>query len=520
MEEFVRKLREISAATSLDELNKLKDDVTNMKIENSDSLLSVIGDKRENLQKDAMIKGTIFEDASQLYSLRNHSFPKSAHFGLICREETPSFYQHITTAAATRLSRHQSRRGSDSSGEAKLQQICTKTLGSNSEYPKGDKDMFGKSADPVRAHIFLDSPTCGPAWGHMAEGATGKIEGTDNEEKNHIRVLRMMGGHIKQTDCLRKDLRNFVRLHNEHMVYYDHNPQLMIVPLLPLEQIKRWETTVSYEVAILVSKPHCSRVEEGHPYHEIYQTILSNFWDDYDETTNVCTDGDIEVAFTNLRHFIRALAYSLDEKFPQNLLRLVARTGVSKNTQTKKKSSNGRGIRKIPVSPSSSRAGSPSSGQEDEDSEPNNREFDSKEEQLDAAGSEIKKGDDKNPKIPLPFFEKDKPHRPVLKLTFEGDFIPDPWLLMAKAAVNFSWTAYGHKLLPACKPPPDEATAEFEQAVLEHEQRQRERDVVPAFLTIPATPPTKVTPISTIVTPPTYEEGLAQDWEALSDSSF
>jgi hypothetical protein len=119
--------------------------------------------------------------------------------------------------------------------------------------------------------------------------------------------------------------------------------------------------------------------------------------------------------------------------------------------------------------------------------------------------------------------------RPVLKIRFDGEngqIIPNPWLLMVKAAVNFSWVAYGFKLLPVCVPPPDDVNEEYEQALLEHEQRLRERDVVPSTLTIPATPvtvpspaasthPTKVTTVA-LVKPPDGEEL----WENLSDSSF
>lgn len=81
--------------------------------------------------------------------------------------------------------------------------------------------------------------------------------------------------------------------------------------------------------------------------------------------------------------------------------------------------------------------------------------------------------------------------RPVLKLHFNDKVLPDPWLLMVKAAVNFSWTAYGFKFLPAWLPP-DDAKEEYEEALLAYEQRRRERDIIPTTLTIPATPVTSI----------------------------
>ena len=60
--------------------------------------------------------------------------------------------------------------------------------------------------------------------------------------------------------------------------------------------------------------------------------------------------------------------------------------------------------------------------------------------------------------VSLPFFDKGKGGgfkkiKPVLKLHFkkEDGPLPDPWLLMVKAAVNFSFVIYEHTLFPRAR---------------------------------------------------------------------
>lgn len=58
------------------------------------------------------------------------------------------------------------------------------------------------------------------------------------------------------------------------------------------------------------------------------------------------------------------------------------------------------------------------------------------------------------------------------------DPVPDPWLLMAvKAAVNFLYLVYGYKFLSVCMPPPDNARAEYEEALRRYETYHRRRDI-------------------------------------------
>jgi hypothetical protein len=217
----------------------------------------------------AQKEGTYFEDVKCFYTLKpaeKSNLDKS--FNRIFRKTTPTMYSHITEAAK-QVDANQS-----------LRSICDKSLGSNSEYPKGKVDLFGKSIDPSRAHVFLDSPSCAPAWGYMTEGATGLIP--EGPERNRIRVLRMMGGGQKEEgknmDCLRYDVHNYIPLHNEHRVYFHEKPQLMIIPILGLEKIVHWsynDKPAPYDVLVFVHSPH--EMTKGLDCNQIYTTLLSSY---------------------------------------------------------------------------------------------------------------------------------------------------------------------------------------------------------------------------------------------------
>lgn len=513
----------IAAAETHDELRELEGKLRTLKLdperleykllsrslESRRELLEERGHKEVAIARvrvGQVLEGTVFEDANNLYTLRAEPIPAEEamlkkSLDLVFRKETPEFYVYIKEAAE--------KKGDNGS----LQQICTESLGSNSAYPKGDTDIFGRPIDPVRAHIFLDSKTCGPPWGHMTEGATGGINADDDNENNHVRVLRMMGGEQNENSCLRRDIHNFVTLHNDHRFYYDGNPQLMLVPILPLDKILSWEENDPYDVLVFVASPH--ETVEGFTCADIYKAILSHFpWDHFYDETKVGTHKEIEGAFEVLRHFIKALAHSLMLGIPQQLLELAA-TGSGKKDKNKDSDTSSLG-----------QSPSPSVGQE-EDEEPTKEEWTSRKQELEKAREAL----EKEMKLYQPFYkETTKGLRPVLKLRFEGKVVADPWLLMVKAAVNFSWIAYGFRLLPACLPPPDHAVVEYEEALLEYEERRRKSDVVPTTFTIPAvtsndgdqavtvTPPGALTPPAKV--PPSGDrEGGEETWETLSDSS-
>ena len=73
----------------------------------------------------------------------------------------------------------------------------------------------------------------------------------------------------------------------------------------------------------------------------------------------------------------------------------------------------------------------------------------------------------------------DNTRRPVLKWSVSQDdcVLPDPWLLMVKAAVNVGWIMESKKFLPACPPSP--------QCGSNSDADEDEDDSIPAVMTIP-----------------------------------
>jgi hypothetical protein len=89
--------------------------------------------------------------------------------------------------------------------------------------------------------------------------------------------------------------------------------------------------------------------------------------------------------------------------------------------------------------------------------------------------------------VRLPRIDSEKLKRPVLKCRVQGPNFPDPWLLITKAAENYSFMVYrGSKFRPACRPP-DESLLGYEEVLRHHEHRERQRDI-PVSVNMPTTP--------------------------------
>lgn len=525
LEAIKRKIKQLKGQPDLDVVVGLLNDLVTQASEK-------LKEKSEKVKEQSQKSGKYFEDAINLIITKPDrefdasdqekmkAYAKKA-FDEICRMNTPDIYKKIVDAAAK-------------AGERET--INLHNAGSNSDFEfSGGGDMFYKGVDPARAHIFPDSKTCGPAWGHMAEGATGKIVDVDNEdEKNRIRVIRMMGTSQDKDSCLRKNVRNFVALHNEHRVYYDNNPQLFIVPLLSLAEIKDWSSSgkKTYDVAVLVSSPFDDKRKDCLSCEEIYTTMLnSKFWDHYDEKKHHCTVNELKGALAVLRRFIKALAGSLKQRIPQSLLDVRARDDNSQrsDTNSESQSSQKSAPKKKPKKTRKKPPPGPASNQTNSEQGDGDGKM-SKKKELENFCSELNE-------LLLPYFregdrEKVKPEgdrekvKPVLKWCISGEtsLAADPWLLMVKAAVNLGWLINYNKFLPACprSAPWDNINEQYEEAMLDEERVERENAAVPAVLTIPApgtlTLPTKGA--KAFVTTPDDRDTDEESWESLSDESF
>jgi hypothetical protein len=79
-------------------------------------------------------------------------------------------------------------------------------------------------------------------------------------------------------------------------------------------------------------------------------------------------------------------------------------------------------------------------------------------------------------------YDSTKEIRPVLKVSFETEPIPDPFLLVSKAAVNLS-TTQGQTVLPACTPKEEEYDPLLEN--LKEYYRMQSRQGIPDCLSLP-----------------------------------
>jgi len=430
-------------------------------------------------EKDQVIHGTFFADGVDVWTIQTDQIPtkdRLKSFITICREQTPEAYTNIV-----RNSQTQKNNSND------LPDPFTGSIGTNSQYPTSDRDIFNNPIDSSRAHVFLDSKRCAPGWGLMAEGATGKIDDAafpTDEEKNRIRILRMMGSWSNKNDCLRQNVHNCFPMPASHRVYYDSDPQLLIIPLLPLNKIKNWDFVEEYEVLVLAAS---STTNEDVTAAKVYQNILSTFdFDDFGEKwqmrdgkkfahPNVCKDVEISDAFTVLSHFIKAQAHSLILGIPQKLVEFRENKSNPKESKKTKKEPKKGSLKRV-------NKDRPSEEPPADDGTTENKQW------WDHAGVQAKFEEDGGvcrPKLKVGNVGR------VLKLKFAGGIenrpLPDPWLLMAKAAVNWFYIVSGKKLLPACPPRPDESILQYEEALRLHELRARKKDI-PMELSVPTTP--------------------------------
>jgi hypothetical protein len=491
---------------------------------NIDRKKQLTDSKKQLTDSTLRMNGEYFVDAKSLYEISYSSLPKKGilkSFDMICRAETPSYYMSIKQASENKTDK------------GSLPNPCMSTLGTNSQFIKREKDIFNNNIEPVKAHIFLDSKSCAPGWGHMAEGATGKIKGNFNkEEKNQVRLLRMMGSHAEKQNCLRYDVHNFLSLQLTHRTYFDGEPQLLIIPLFSsLEGIKNWDGKTPYDILILAASAKKTGDDDGacdgKTAAEIYQQILSHFdWAAFDDEKNAesgtCSVAEVREAFSLLGNFVEAMAHSLLEGIPQDLIKLATkRDGVNNgqktdNKQSKKKQNN-QNKKKPPASPMAALAEG-----EEMDGKSLNSETTQRPDWWPYSNliDQIKReGGVRLPHLP----RKTENIGHVLKLRLNeetGRPLPDPWGLMAKAGCNFSFIEYGYKMLPACKPPVHESQLEYEAALQLHERRARQQEI-PSSLIVQVAPLTPTANLGTdsarIETPEGETNESESGWEYFTD---
>jgi hypothetical protein len=247
----------------------------------------------------ALANGTYYEDANGLWSFTKQDLPTDRNdqqikFNKIARWKRPKCYrEHSIVYEPPRKV------------DKMLPRFENRTVGSNSQVRLTDYDMFGNYFNRMRAHLAPDSKTCAPSWGHAAEGALGKIEDEIEEEKKiELRRLLVMGPFGDGTMGFRYSPFNFIRFYT-HKDYFDAAPHVMIVPILTIHQILKWNNT-PYDVLVIASEYN------GTPANLVYQAFCPR-------KKQECSSAEISTATKSLTAFMVGLAASLLMEVPIKL---------------------------------------------------------------------------------------------------------------------------------------------------------------------------------------------------------
>jgi hypothetical protein len=123
-------------------------------------------------------------------------------------------------------------------------------------YARGDNDILGGSAGQV-AHLIPHAPPCAAYYGRTVADALG----LDFSELTPSEIQALIHGRIDDKRRLRKQrLKNTGLKHNNcnkcqvsaQMEVYDAGPYMLIVPIMNLEDVKKWQSE-PYNVLVLLN---------------------------------------------------------------------------------------------------------------------------------------------------------------------------------------------------------------------------------------------------------------------------
>mmetsp|Transcript_25633 Transcript_25633/g.70722 ORF Transcript_25633/g.70722 Transcript_25633/m.70722 type:complete len:421 (+) Transcript_25633:94-1356(+) len=284
------------------------------------------------------------------------------------------------------------------------------------DWTSGTANQRGNSekVDPVgnlggqSAHLLSHAKVCHRAYPFLAQAAIGinvqdlNLDGNLHTNRRKL-LVGVQGGHHFTSLKGHKFNKMYWKLQGEH--FDSDDPSVLVVPLLPLEQIKNWTMhathAVDYDVAVFTFGPRKKVVAR--------ETLQM--------AKGTCSPTEVTLARENLTYFVKGIAAHLIwenvfESLPEKYF--------------------------VPSNPSLLR-------------------WKSLVEQL--------KG---NPEILIPIDLASIPRLRIAKARMStGTSLPDPWLLLAKSAINYS-ASNGQKLMPAC-PLPEESDSEDDDCGIPNE---------------------------------------------------
>jgi hypothetical protein len=429
---------------ALEEKNSLKSQILQIKLDELETRAKLV-------EAQAKLAGTYLEDCDGLWKFTRRMLPKKEAkqlelFDKIARTTLRECYEDIDTKFPNGLP-----------------SVAMSKSGSASFSIQDQVDIFNNVWSNERAHLIPDSPICAPKWGHSAEGALEPLLIEDAAKKNEARKLLVMG--YAKSIKLRKKPQNFIKF-AAHKEVFDVDPSVIIIPIMPLNEVLDWEDGTPYDALVIASEINKPGRTAPMLASQSYQEVLSQF--NYNDAS-FCSPEELETATSLIRSFLLGHAGSLMAGIPTTI-------DPDKSTLEKRKVLD---------------------------------ELENVKKDIDSHG------------VSLPSVHKKKTFRKVLKIRFSDPApIPDPWLLAAKAVVNLSSTR-GQKLLPAFKNGEEEEEEDFEllHELHKYEMRRRQADIPVdvnfcGFGQTPDTPPQTNRRRPIVVTP--FQE-LDDDWETLGD---
>jgi hypothetical protein len=315
--------------------------------------------------------------------------------------------------------------GMDINGDPALGSSRSESLDSTIPDVKGMPSKIAQGA-----HFIPHNKTCAVAFGPVAEMALGQNLKDDGErtKKRHRLVVgveeaRGTGKQKKAGTGLKHSDLNKLRIKGQKE-YMDNRPCLLIVPLLSLDETKAWKSGDPYSALLCAGgfdPGDGGAVNLKASSELVYRETLVEF-------LPCCTREDLELATGLLSAFTKGLA--------QSLLTGECFDGWETNQPEKTK------LRNV-------------------------------QENL-------------NGKIHIPRLRDNIMSRPlrVAKVRFDPADVefpnpPDPFLLVLKAAIIWSWRN-NEKLLPGCYIPEEDEWSEGDELMHEYEERLRQGNIRPS----------------------------------------
>lgn len=242
-----------------------------------------------------------------------------------------------------------------------------------------------------RAHLFSNAPVCHAAYFRLVQAASGIFE------QDYFKRRKLLNGMKGRTNRMRDSGLKHSKYNKFHLFLQKQlldstPPALIIVPLLPLSEIQQWDGTSEYDAMAL---PCGERA--------VYAARMT-----LQMVRRTCSQTEVEVGVAVLSAFVQDIAESLLDEENDVLQDFNTAVGETRDASALRWKSLVEYLRTLD-----------------------------------------------SPCFPIPSLRNnlDWGAVRVAKGTFDRDSscLPDPFLLAAKAAINFS-SLVGKKLMPACQP--------------------------------------------------------------------